>query len=457
SLIRYIPELVVDKNKSGIKNLIIRTSRSQLLALLLMLTVLILLTPWLEQVFNTPFNNAILFTCGLIIFELLKTNVAALLTGFFLLKQQAIFSLLQGVCWLVLLFILLNQQMGVNAALLAPSLSYGLIYLLAVCTLYRYINSLNWQDGKSGISGQRLFKHSGSSAVSTLLRLMMLKYTELFFLAMQEDTATVGIYDLAFSIPMLVIVFIPAAVQDLFTSGFSEAYVRDKSCLPALIRTFYKLIILLSVPLAVFGWYFLPAFFQLFYGEEMALAGQLGAWFCLFHLLPLISVPLSMAIQAKEKILNMLPTLVLQLLVNVLLDYVFIVAMGWGVWGAMLAIVLTFVLTIPVRLWLVHRLIGGLYIPLWFFVKIFALCLMLAGLLDQALQMSIELGWSSAGVLSLSVAVCLYILTLLFVLFPGGLLTPLDLVDLRHLCVGKMQRWLDQCANWRSLTPTSAH
>ena len=41
-----------------------------------------------------------------------------------------------------------------------------------------------------------------------------------------------------------------------------------------------------------------------------------------------------------------------------------------GVWGAILAVFLTFVITIPVRLWMVAKIIGGIYFPMRFFTRI---------------------------------------------------------------------------------------
>ena len=102
--------------------------------------------------------------------------------------------------------------------------------------------------------------------------------------------------------------------------------------------------------------------------------------FCIFHVLPMISIPLSMAILAKEKAINMLPMLLLQVSVNLGLDLLLIPS--WGIPGAIAAVFGTYLLTIPVRLRAVKRLIGGIYFPIGFFLRILLLPTLVAAVLS---------------------------------------------------------------------------
>ncbi|MBV1883298.1 MAG: oligosaccharide flippase family protein [Pseudomonadales bacterium] len=442
SFIRFVPEMRVSQNKAGILRLITKATILQLLAVLLASIGLLMMAPRLEILFSSQLEMVLYFTCGLVLLEVVKANVNALLTAFYQIKWLSLYSLIQGICWLVLLYYLLIQSPTVSAALLASIASSALIYIIAGAALFRYIRSLDWRSPATGIGRKRVFKHSGSVAASTCIRLMMLKYTELFFLGVHHDAKTVGLYDLAYSIPLMVIVFIPAAIQNLCTTGLSEAYVRDQNCLPELIRAQYKLLILSTVPLAVFGFYFSPVFFTFFYGEQMANAGRLASYFCLFHLLPLVSIPLSMAIQAKEKVFNMLPTLVLQLVINIALDYWLIVVLGLGVWGAFGAVVITFFLTIPFRLWLVCRLIGGLYIPYVFFLKIFGMSLIVGyGVLHLI---------SITHQYSLVLSVLFYGVLLLICLLFTKILSNGDIQDFTKLSTGKPKKLLSRFSHFRN-------
>jgi len=158
----------------------------------------------------------------------------------------------------------------------------------------------------------------------------------------------------------------------------NEAYSRNPECLPELISGMYKMLILLAMPLSAFGVFFAARGIVLIYGEEMRAAGPIAVSFCVFHLFPLISTPLSMAIQAKEKVHKMFPLMILQVVVNLILDFLLIPP--FGIPGALVAVFLTFFLTTPLRLYAVKRLVGGIYFPAWFMWRMLLPCLALAGL-----------------------------------------------------------------------------
>jgi hypothetical protein len=63
---------------------------------------------------------------------------------------------------------------------------------------------------------------------------------------------------------------------------------------------------------------------------------------------------------------------VLQLVVNLWLDWLLIVHFKMGVWGGILAVAGTFVLTIPIRLKVVYSILGGVYFPAAFCLRITA-------------------------------------------------------------------------------------
>jgi len=435
AFMRFIPELILLKNKAGIKRLILKASSLQLIAFIVIGSGLYLSSGMIGSYFSIAFNGALFFTLLLVIFELTKTNVNAILTSLYRARTLTLFSTINGICWITFLYIFLEYDPSVSNALFAPALSYGIIYLIAGLAIYQYLNSLNWKSPTYSLGKKRVLKHSSSIAASMLVRLMMLKYTELFFLGGQHDAETVGMYDLAFSLPMMAIVFIPAAIQDLFVSGFSEAYVKDHNALPRLIRAFYKILILLTVPIATFGFFFAPEFLIFSYGPSLTKVAELCSVFCLIHLLPLISMPLSMGIQAKEKVLNMFPTLLMQLGVNLILDYLFIVQLQWGVWGALCAIFLTFALTIPVRLYVVNKVLGGIYFPGRFFLRIFGISMIIG--------FSIQYFTHSPNIITLLTLAPFYAIGITIAINLLGLLTDEDTSDLNMISNGKFSTYIN--------------
>ncbi|KZZ42481.1 hypothetical protein A3758_21625 [Oleiphilus sp. HI0118] len=349
---------------------------------------------------------------------------------------------MNGIIWICALALLLNNDASVSNALSAQALSYGLIYLVAAGILWRYLKSLNWQSQNNVLSAKRVFNQSGSIALSTLVRLLMLKYTELFFLGGMTDAETVGMYDLAFSLPMMVIVFIPAAVHELFVSGVSEAYVKDPRCLPTLIKALYKILILIAVPIAVFGFMFAGEMLIYCYGEEVRGVYELTMAFCLLHLLPLISTPLSVGIQVREEVMRMFPTLMLQLTVNILLDYLLIVELNMGIWGAFTALILTFVLTIPIRLYLVSKILGGIYFPGAFFIRVLFVTL--------AVGYAIRVLLAPESLFSIAPLFFVYLVSTLAVLIKFRFINEADITDLDIFLRGKVHQVLSKLNHTRS-------
>jgi len=237
--------------------------------------------------------------------------------------------------------------------------------------LARHVRGLAWKKNLPyGIGKRRTLKFSGTAMLSAILRMAMFKYSEIFFLAFAAGTTVAGVYDLGYSLPFTVVTFIPLALLSLFTAAFAEAYVKDRNCLGRLISSYYKLLIMVSLPVAVPGAFFSPAAYHIIYKGEMDEAGLIASAFCIVLLLPLISIPLSTALKAKEKAHNMLPMMMFQIAVNLFLDWLLIVNLHLGLWGGVGAVAGTFFLTIVPRLMVARRLIGGIYFPGRFFLRI---------------------------------------------------------------------------------------
>jgi O-antigen/teichoic acid export membrane protein len=262
---------------------------------------------------------------------------------------------------------------------LSIQIAIGLVYVVGAVRMFRHIYSFDWRSPLYGIGKRRTMKFSGAIMSSTILRMMTMKYTEVFFLGLVVAPEIVGAYDLGYSLPPMVIFFIPDALHMLFTSGFAEAYSRDKNCLPRLITAYYKMQIAFTVPLAVFGFFFATAAVRLVYGEQMALAGGIASAFCLIHLLSTISAPLSMALKAKEKVMASMPIMIFQITVNLFLDWLLIVHFKMGTTGAMIALTSALVLSMPVRIIIIRRILGGIYFPVAYLLRMGISLFALAG------------------------------------------------------------------------------
>jgi O-antigen/teichoic acid export membrane protein len=374
ALMRFIPELVVNKNKAGLIALLWKSAALQLLTVLAVSVLLWFGSDWLQQLFKADavehFRLYLMLSAIAIGLLLIKEFVVTTFTSIYKVSTVAILSTIHGVIWVSSLWIWLGIRPEITSVYFVQILCDILVYSFGLFLLINHIRKLNWRSPTFGIGKRRTLKFSGSVMINSLIRMMMYKYTEVFFLAYVGGTTVVGIYDLGYSLPSTIITFLPSSVLPLFTAGFAEAYVRDNDCLGKLISSFYKVLLMVSLPVAILGAFFSPTAYHIIYKGEMDEAGIIASAFCLVLTLPLISMPLSMAIKAKEKVLNTVPILVLQIIVNLILDWFLIVYLRLGVWGGILAVLGTFVLTIPVRLHVVRNIVGGIYFPTAFCARV---------------------------------------------------------------------------------------
>lgn len=70
-----------------------------------------------------------------------------------------------------------------------------------------------------------------------------------------------------------------------------------------------------------------------------------------------------MAIKAKEEIMATMPVMILQIVINLILDWLLIVHFNFGVWGGMGAVAGTFLISAPIRLSVVKKILGGIFFP----------------------------------------------------------------------------------------------
>ncbi len=378
ALFRFVPELVVQKNLAGLKRLLWKSLAFQAMTVLLAMIVFVSIKPLFDRWFSIDFHHYLLLIGFVIMAGLLKDNVSAVETSLFRIKNVSIMSLIRGLGLVVMIAVGLTLVPSVTMAL-SIQIAAGLVYVVGAVLMFRHIYSFDWRSPPYGIGKRRTMKFSGAIMSSTILRMMTMKYTEVFFLGLVVAPEIVGAYDLGYSLPPMVIFFIPDALHMLFTSGFAEAYSRDKNCLGRLIKAYYKMQIAFTVPLAIFGFFFAAAAVRLIYGGQMAAAGGIASAFCLIHLLSTVSTPLSMALKAKEKVMASMPIMIFQIVVNLFLDWLLIIHFKMGTTGAMIALTSALVLSMPVRIIIIRRILGGIYFPAAYLLRMGISLFLLAG------------------------------------------------------------------------------
>ena len=380
ALVRFIPELCFQRNKTGLIRLLVKSVFLHAAAILVVGGVLFIGRSQLSGWLGIEFDKLLFLTVALSVARLLRGFAEACLTAMYKVRANSILSVVHGLLYLTLVAVILARYATVNAALLSETLPLFLVGAISVYVLIRSIRSLPCPSPQYGVGKRRVLGMAFASLLNSFAMLFLRQYSEIFFLSYYFSKEIVGYYSLGCSVPLMLISLVPTAIQTLFTAGFAEAHSRDPGSLSRIICVFYKAIIIIVVPFSAFGLFFAARAVTLVYGADMAPAGPVTSLFCVIHVMPLISLPISMAIVAREKVMHVQPLMVLQVVINLILDYELIPR--YGMYGAVAAVVITFLGTIPIRLYVVSRFIGGINFPTVFFIKFLLVGFGLAGLMS---------------------------------------------------------------------------
>ncbi|MCF6285065.1 MAG: oligosaccharide flippase family protein [Candidatus Hydrogenedentes bacterium] len=434
ALMRFVPELRVMKSKAGLTRLLTKTALSQVAMLLPVGLLLYALKPYLDDwLFKGNSHFLLLFTMVVLAGRLGRTFSEDVLTALFRMRAVSILAVVYGVLWLGVTVVALKYYPSPHTALLSQAGALFFVAIWGAIVLIKLLRGLDWTESTEGIGMRRVLGIALPRQLNQAASLITQQYSEIFFIGYFFVPGTVAIYEMGNWLPFVLITFLPMAVHKLFTSGFAEAYSRNPDCLGRLVTSYYKALILLVIPVSAFGAFFATDAIRVLYGEEMIEAGPVASAFFIIHLLPLISIPLGVALVTKEKILHMQPLLIMMIVVNLTFDWIFI--SRYGVVGACIAIVATFALTIPIRLYVVSRLIGGIYFPLRFFLKLLGLLLGLAFLFSLLV--------SSPGFVVLAALTIAYLVTYVALLRGLRLIHPDDIAEIREMGFTRLNRVLD--------------
>lgn len=372
TLLRYVPELMLAQNLAGIKRLLTKTAYVQLGLLSVLLVVLLLSHDLISSWLKIDARHFSLFIFLMALGATLKNFGNDISTAIYQSRFLTLVSIVHSIIWLSLLSAFLYWGLEIEGALLATAIAALIVGTWNVLRITRYFRSLPWRSPTQGIGRKRVLRLALPMLFNDLINIMIINYTEVFFLGFFFTPVLVAYYDIGYQLPMLVITFIPLALQSLFASAFGEAYTKDNKCLPDLVRGYFQILTMVTVPTACFGFFFATSIVTLVYGEKMLPAAHIVGFFSLFHMMTQFSIPPSMAINAMEKTVNTLWFGIVELCVAIALDVILI--SRFGLEGAVAAVVCAFIMTLPLRIWLIRQLVGGVYFPGPFVLRIFLYC-----------------------------------------------------------------------------------
>lgn len=421
ALLRFVPELEAKSAGDGLRRLLLTTIGVQALFLATAGAILILLRPLWESVFMPEIGPLLPVIAGLAAVLTLKETLYQVHFAMARAKTLAIATTLTGASWLGLTWWLLSRGHGPGGALLAQALALGCAIVFLLPSIVRCWKSVP-ADSKATIDNRRLGVYASTVVGSGLVNLIVQRQSEVFFLAAVASPAVVGFYDLGYSLPQLGMELAPLALYAVVLSAITASYTRDPSRLGLLVGWYYKLLAVVTFPVALLGVVWADRALVLLYGAEMAPAGSIARIFAALHLLPFISVPVGTALQVKEQAHRTLPFGIVQLAVNITLDLLLIPR--FEIAGAIAAVVLSFVLVTPVTIWYAQRFTGPLEFP---FAWMGRLTLALSPGLLPALLRPWAHGWIGVGA-----GVLLSAILMLIGFHFGGLLGPEERYRLEH-------------------------
>lgn len=369
--LRFVPELVTAANRSGLKRLLIHSLLLQLGVVLGLGVLLSFLAAPLGNLFSIEFPTYAVSTSLLLAALVGKEFLNNILTALHEIPLIAIVGTLQAAVFLSTL--VLGFQVAadpVSNTLILFALTFFVMAVALGERLRRCISAMPEQGVSEGVGNRRVLQLALPSMMNGLLNRVLAQYSEIFFLGYFFSPTIVGYYALGYGQSFLLITFIPLALHTLMTAAFSEAYAKDPNAIGQLTRGMFKIVIFICVPCAAFTFFFFESFVVLAYGAKMVMAGKIGALLGPVHLLGLFSIPISMGIIAREMVRKTVGLQLIQVALNIVLDVVLIRAFEMK--GAISAVILTFILTLPLRVMVIRQITGGIYFPISFFIRITA-------------------------------------------------------------------------------------
>ncbi len=376
AIIRYIPELLEKKNSSNIKLFFLKVLSVQSFIGIVIIITLYLTTSFWNNLFKLNLNLLIPLTGIWSVLFILRSSIADALTSLLQVKPLAIVSIFQNSAWLICFLVILKKYNKVSTAVGINIFVIFLSTLVLIFLLFKYINAIPKNNSNHYIGKKRVFLLAAPDLLNQSLSSLLRQYSEIFFLGAYFPARIVGVYELGCTLPIMALSIIPLSTKNILTSAFSRIYVQDNSRLGELINYTHKLLQTIILPISALGFFFSPQLIPLIYGEGMSEASSVASFYSAFGAISIISIPYSIAIVTTEKIFKIIHLTVMQIVINVTADYLLIPK--YGINGAIVAILITFLITYPIRLFYIRKIIGGLYLPVVYLTKVYLICYILA-------------------------------------------------------------------------------
>ncbi len=370
SILRFLPQLISEKNESGARSLFWKTMAVRTLLWLPLFALALLFGGQLDHFFHIPVYELVLIGVASSLVFSVSNHVRAGASARFQTRSVAVGTAVGSLATLGATVWALWSGKGVAGVLIAAAI--GIAIATAVQLPAALGPGASRKAGSTGSSGFSLRDRKFMSYAFPFAGIAVLNYvvhsaTEVFFLGHFHGPALAGFYVLGFSFAQRLIDFLPLALWEVSMAGFAEVAVRDAERLPAALLSYVKLLYIVLLPLACVGVAFSPALIRVFYGEAMVRSAVVSQGYFAIASVAAMGAPIGMVVYARDRTASALKAYTVFAVANVGLDLALIPALG--LWGAILGLGLAKILSVLLMSRIAWQESPRLQIPWTFLIK----------------------------------------------------------------------------------------
>jgi len=302
---RYIPEYNTNEEYYILKKLFRSGMILRFILTSLCLIILLLFKDQINNLFKVDnFHHYIeFFTIGILLF--LEIQIVELTLSSLLLNKYILFSyMISAVVRAIMIYIFLEQGLGIKGLLLAETINYAILLSLQLFFYYTGFARLNTSP-KKPFPIRRLLYYGGFSYLDEVGETILDVKTDFFIISAFLGPTMVGLYAFANQIIELVSKILPfrflkSLIRPVFFSSFTKN--QDMEHLNYNFNFLIKIIAFIAMPTFICLYMFSDKIILYFFDEKYMPALKVLIVFTTFMIINSFQFPLQLVVQAKEKV-----------------------------------------------------------------------------------------------------------------------------------------------------------
>jgi O-antigen/teichoic acid export membrane protein len=380
ALLRYLPEMRVNKNGRGTRALLLQATGMQVASWGVVLMAVYFFRGWISTVFDTDLNEVLLLGTALLLFDVFWQFVSNIYRALRWMRAMTVVMVVQRVVLIGLLVLFSQTRVDFSGG--GWTLETGGITIMEVlfavagsllagtlCFLPKVIRRLPWHriSTGDGIATSRVMKYALPTLGIGLINQVLWRSSETLIIGYYWTEADVGFFNLAYTLPQMILEFIPQAIRAIVLAFLAEAYTRKQDALNRGIGLYFRLICVLVIPLALSGYILGGNAYLLLYGESMAPGAPLCSAFFLVFVLSFLVAPFRMALFVKEKTMLNMWIIAIGAVVNIAFDFLLIPR--YGIQGAVAPVALALLASGVVQIVACRRYVPEIKVEWHYLIK----------------------------------------------------------------------------------------